>query len=80
MANRAGDWLNQARHDVAQAEDSRRAGCHEWACFAAQQAADKAVKTLHLHLASASGRADDLDPTSRWYRMVSQEPIWVLGG
>ncbi len=22
----------------------------------------------------------DLDPTSRRYRMVSQEPIWVLGG
>ncbi|MGQ9754256.1 MAG: HEPN domain-containing protein, partial [Thermaceae bacterium] len=23
---------------------------HEWACFAAQQAAEKAVKALHLHL------------------------------
>ena len=26
------------------------AGRHEWACFAAQQAAEKAVKALHLHL------------------------------
>ena len=50
MANRAGDWLNQARHDLAQAEDSRRAGRHEWGCFAAQQAAEKAVQGLHLHL------------------------------
>jgi HEPN domain-containing protein len=36
--------------DLEQAEDSRRAGRHEWACFAAQQAAEKAVKALHLHL------------------------------
>lgn len=50
MANRAGDWLRQAERDMEQAEDSRRAGRHEWACFAAQQAAEKAVKALHLHL------------------------------
>jgi len=35
--------LEQARH-------SREAGRHEWACFAAQQAAEKAVKALHLYL------------------------------
>ena len=35
--------------DLEQAEDSRTAGRHEWACFAAQQAAEKAVKALHLH-------------------------------
>ncbi len=28
--------------------DSQRAGRHEWACFAAHQAAEKAVKALHL--------------------------------
>ena len=49
MANRAGDWLKQAARDLEQVEDSRRAGRHEWACFAAQQAAEKAVKALHLH-------------------------------
>ncbi len=27
-----------------------RAGRHEWACFAAHQAAEKAVKALHLYL------------------------------
>ena len=37
MAQRAGDRLRQA-------EDSRRAERHEWACFAAHQAAEKAVK------------------------------------
>ena len=48
MSNRAKDWLAQARRDLEQAEDSRMAGRHEWACFAAQQAAEKAVKALHL--------------------------------
>lgn len=50
MARRAGDWLRQAERDLEQAEDSRGAGRHEWACFAAHQAAEKAVRALHLHL------------------------------
>ncbi|MBF8265992.1 MAG: hypothetical protein HW384_1856 [Dehalococcoidia bacterium] len=48
MSNRANDWFNQAQKDLEQAEDSRKNGHHEWACFAAQQAAEKAVKALHL--------------------------------
>ena len=48
MTNRAQDWLRQAERDLEQAEDSRRAERHEWACFAAHQAAEKAVKGLHL--------------------------------
>ena len=50
MTNRTKDWLSQAERDLEQAEDSRGAGRHEWACFAAQQGAEKAVKALHLHL------------------------------
>jgi HEPN domain-containing protein len=50
MANRAPDWYRQAERDLEQARDSRAAGRHEWACFAAHQAAEKAVKALHLHL------------------------------
>lgn len=50
MSNRAQDWFRQSRRDLEQAEDCRRIGRHEWACFAAQQAAEKAVKALHLHL------------------------------
>lgn len=49
MPSRAQDWFRQAEQDLEQAEDSRQAGRHEWACFAAQQAAEKAVKALHLH-------------------------------
>jgi len=50
MANRAPDWLAQARRDLEQAEESRASGRHEWARFAAHQSAENAVKALHLHL------------------------------
>ena len=46
---RSRDWLAQAERDLEQARASREDGRHEWACFAAQQAAEKAVKALHLH-------------------------------
>jgi HEPN domain-containing protein len=49
MVNRSGDWLRQAERDLKQAEESRRSERHEWACFAAHQAAEKAVKAAHLH-------------------------------
>ncbi len=49
MPNRAADWLTQARRDLDQARSSRREARHEWACFAAHQAAEKALKALHLH-------------------------------
>lgn len=48
MPDRSRDWFRQAERDLDQARDSRAAGRHEWACFAAQQAAEKAVKALHL--------------------------------
>jgi HEPN domain-containing protein len=49
MPNRSRDWLAQAIRDLEQARSSRTEGRHEWACFAAHQAAEKAVKALHLH-------------------------------
>ena len=48
MPDRSEDWLAQAERDLEQAEASKRERRHEWACFAAQQAAKKAVKALHL--------------------------------
>lgn len=46
MPNRQSDWYRQAEADLRHAHNSRDAGDHEWACFAAQQAAEKAVKAL----------------------------------
>lgn len=48
MPNRSQDWLNQARRDLEQAIASESEARHEWACFAAHQAAEKAIKALHL--------------------------------
>src|SRR3972149_9186496 len=48
MPNRAQDWLAQALRDLEQARASQRDRRHEWACFAAQQSAEKALKGLHL--------------------------------
>jgi HEPN domain-containing protein len=50
MATRAGDWLRQAIADLAHARHALRDGHHEWACFAAQQAAEKAAKAAHQAL------------------------------
>lgn len=49
MSNRAPDWFRQAEINLEQAAESATAGRHEWACFAAQQAAEMAVKALHQH-------------------------------
>lgn len=48
VTSRGGDWFAQAERDLEQARSSAREGRHEWACFAAQQGAGKAVKALLL--------------------------------
>ncbi len=50
MCNRAKDWFKQAEKDLKHAEFSREHGEHEWACFAAQQTANKAVKAIQIQL------------------------------
>jgi HEPN domain-containing protein len=43
-------WWEQAQADLGAARDSAAAGHHEWACFQAQQAAEKALKAfLYQH-------------------------------
>lgn len=41
-------WYGQARFDLEAARSSVTAGNYEWACFQAQQAAEKALKALLL--------------------------------
>lgn len=49
MPSRARDWLRQAEHDLAVARTTCDAGQFDWSCFAAQQAAEKALKALYQH-------------------------------
>ncbi|TFG23318.1 MAG: HEPN domain-containing protein [Promethearchaeota archaeon] len=48
--NRYNDWLKQAEADIEAAMDSQKNNHHEWACFQAQQSAEKALKALLLYL------------------------------
>lgn len=58
MATRHKDWLRQAKRDLEHARRSLEASDYEWACFAAQQAAGKAAKSLYRKLrADAWGHA-----------------------
>jgi len=50
MVSRAHDWLEQAQHDLEHARHDLTEGFHDWACFSAQQAAEKAVKALYQHV------------------------------
>ena len=46
MVNRSQDWLDQAKRDMGRAAIDIQYAYWEWACFTAQQAAEKAVKAL----------------------------------
>ena len=47
MPSRTVDWLKQAQRDLGEAEDALKNEKYEWACFASQQCAEKAVKALY---------------------------------
>jgi HEPN domain-containing protein len=49
MPNRYRDWLRQAEADLKLARVAMGAESFEWACFAAHQAAEKALKAVFLH-------------------------------
>lgn len=50
MPPRYEDWLRQAKRDLEHAKRALGDGDYEWACFAAQQSAEKAVKSVFLRL------------------------------
>jgi len=50
MSNRYSDWFRQAEADLRHAHNSLEHGDFEWSCFAAHQAAEKALKAVFLKL------------------------------
>ncbi|MGQ0507566.1 MAG: HEPN domain-containing protein [Myxococcaceae bacterium] len=48
QVNRASDWLDQAKNDLAFANSALEAGFFSQCCFVAQQCAEKALKALAL--------------------------------
>jgi len=57
MLDEARRWLEEADYDLHTAADVLRAGRYNWACFIAQQAAEKAVKSVHI------ARGEDVERT-----------------
>lgn len=43
---RSADWLNEASGDLEHARSDVEGGFYNWACFSAQQSAEKAVKAV----------------------------------
>ncbi len=50
MSNRYLDWFKQAEADLRHARHALKAGDFEWSCFAAHQAAEKALKAVFQKL------------------------------
>ncbi|MBC7327768.1 HEPN domain-containing protein [bacterium] len=48
--NRWRDWIEQGKLNLRAAKNSLKAGDFAWACFAAHQAGEAALKGLHLRL------------------------------
>lgn len=47
MPERSKDWIKQAQRDLDSARSQMKDGFFEWACFIAQQAAEKAAKAVY---------------------------------
>jgi HEPN domain-containing protein len=74
---RSRDWMDQAQGDLGHAQHDLAHGFYDWACFSAQQAAEKAVKAVFQKLgAEAWGHsvADLLKELAHRYP-VSEELI-----
>jgi len=48
QSQEAARWFQQARADLVAARDNIASGHYDWACYMAEQAAEKAVKTLYI--------------------------------
>lgn len=46
MVERSADWIDQAEGDLEHAKNDLKSGYYDWACFSAQQSAEKAVKAV----------------------------------
>jgi HEPN domain-containing protein len=72
---RSKDWMNEAEGDLEHAKSDMKHGYYNWACFSAQQSAEKAAKAVFQRMgAEAWGHsvADLLKELSRRYRVPEE--------
>ncbi len=59
------NWLRQAKNDLAAAKNSLNSRNFDWACFQAQQAAEKALKAVYIKIKKSLLKVHDLVKLSR---------------
>lgn len=72
---RSQDWMNEAIGDLEHARSDLERGYYNWACFSAQQSAEKAVKAVFQKLhCEAWGRsvAELLEELSKRHRVPAK--------
>jgi HEPN domain-containing protein len=60
--DRSKDWIDEAEGDLEHAKSDARQGFYNWACFSAQQSAEKAIKAVFqkMHAEAWGHSAADL--------------------
>ncbi len=66
------NWFEEAKADLKHSVSSVKIGDYNWACFAAHQAAEKALKSLILHVLGEYPRGHDL---IKLYSMVKDSVV-----
>lgn len=76
MPERKMDWLKQARRDLLHAKMDLKEGFYEWACFSAQQAAEKALKAVYQssNIIFRQGTQMGLPLALRWITLQQKKP------
>jgi len=72
MPARYDDWMRQAKRDLEHARHALENAEYEWASFAAQQSAEKAVKALFLR-ANRSAWGHSVNRARFWTRKDADE-------
>jgi len=84
VSERAQDWIDQAEWNLKHAENDVRGEYYEWACFSAQQTAEKALKALYQSqnqvawaaLSNIGIPVDVLPVTESELQDRADEPFW----
>lgn len=79
MRDEVVDWFEEAKADLKHAEKSLEIGDYSWACFAAQQAAEKALKAAFLTLKrSRAPKTHDLTELSELLKAKLSHPKDIM--
>jgi HEPN domain-containing protein len=71
MPERSKDWMDQAKRDLHVAEELLKDELYEWSCFAAHQAAEKAIKAVFQKLHAVAWGHSILDLLKALSRSVA---------